>query len=455
MSTRSGEHAAASRPATGLPPAGQDAGDRRRRPGLRVRLGLLSQRDFRLLWIGESASSLGSSVTSVALPLAAVTVLDASPLAVSLLAAAAWLPWLLIGLPAGVWVDRLSRRRVMLAADWASLAAFLSIPSAAALGVLTVGHLIVVALAAGTAKVFFATAYRAYLPTLVDTSDLLEANAKLQGSEQAANLAGPGVAGLLAQVFSALGGLLVDAASFAVSAICLMRIRHAETGTRGPRRRLRSQIREGLRLVSRDRLLRGNTLYGCAANLALTGYQSLIVVFLVTDIGFAPGQIGVLMAATSLGGITGAALARPLAARLGSARAVLVAKVGLAPFGLLIPLADRELGIALFILGSIVIIGGIVAGNVVFSGFVQGYVPGELMGRVTTSIQVVNYGAIPLGALLAGTLAELFGVRTALWTMMAVFVASGMILLVTLGRRRDLPTGGLVLADDIPPAERR
>ncbi|MFB4286190.1 MFS transporter [Nonomuraea sp. ATR24] len=416
----------------------------------RPRLGLLAQRDFRLLWIGESASSLGSSVTSVALPLVAVTVLDASPLAVSLLAAAAWLPWLLIGLPAGVWVDRLPRRRVMLAADWASLAAFLSIPAAALLGVLTVGHLIAVALAAGTAKVFFATAYRAYLPTLVDAPDLLEANAKLQGSEQVANLAGPGAAGLLAQAFSAIGGLLVDAASFAVSAICLMRIRRAETVTRPPRRRLRTDIREGLRLVARDRLLRGNTLYGCAANLALTGYQSLIVVFLVTDLGLAPAQTGVLMAATGVGGIAGAALARPLAARLGSARAVLVAKAGLAPFGLLIPLADRELGMALFVTGSIVIVGGIVAGNVIFSGFVQSYVPGELMGRVTTSVQVVNYGAIPLGALLAGALAELAGVRAALWAMLAVFVASGVILLLTLGRRRDLPTGRLTWAGGAP-----
>jgi MFS family permease len=415
------------------------------RPTGNDRLGLLAQRDFRLLWIGESASSLGSSVTSVALPLAAVTMLDASPFAVSVLAAAAWLPWLLIGLPAGVWVDRLSRRRVMLVADWASLAAFLSIPLAAVPGVLTVGQLIAVALVAGTAKVFFATAYRAYLPTLVDAPDLLEANAKLQGSEQVANLAGPGLAGLLAQLFTALGGLLVDAASFAVSALCLMRIKRQETVTRPARRRLRTEIRQGLNLVARDRLLRGNTLYGCLANLALTGYQSLIVVFLVTGIGLSAGQTGLLMAATGLGGIAGAALARPLAARLGSARAVLVAKTGLAPFGLLIPLADHGLGMALFVLGSVVIVGGIVAGNVVFSGFVQSYVPGELMGRVTTSIQVVNYGAIPLGALVAGGLAELFSVRAALWAMLAVFVASGMILLVTLGRRRDLPTGRLAV----------
>ncbi|MEV0151358.1 MULTISPECIES: MFS transporter [unclassified Nonomuraea] len=410
----------------------------------KTRFGLLRRRDFRLLWVGESVSSLGSSVTGVALPLVAVTVLDAPPLAVGVLAAAAWLPWLLIGLPAGVWVDRLPRRHVMLAADWASLAAFLSVPIAAALGRLTIGQLIVVALAAGTAKVFFATAYRAYLPFLVDGPDLLEANAKLQGSEQVANLAGPGLAGLLAQLFSAVSGLIADAASFAVSAICLLRIERRETPVRRPRRRLRAEIRDGLLLVARDPLLRGNTLYGCAANLALTGYTSLTVLFLVDDVGMGAGQTGLLIAATSLGGIVGAMVARPMAARFGSARAVLLGKAGLAPTGLLIPLADRGAGLALFVLGGVMIVAGVVAGNVVFSGFVQTYVPGELMGRVTSSVQMVNFGAMPLGGVLAGALAGALGVRTALWVMLIGFALSGLILLASpLRHLRDLPSGRL------------
>ncbi|WP_327090999.1 MFS transporter [Nonomuraea sp. NBC_01738] len=413
-------------------------------PTLRpARFGLLRERDFRLLWIGESASSLGSAVTGVALPLVAVTVLDASPFAVSVLSAAAWLPWLLIGLPAGAWVDRLSRRRVMLAADWVSMAAFLSVPVAALLDRLTTAHLVAVALVAGAAKVFFATAYRAYLPSLVDGPDLLEANAKLQGSEQVANLAGPGVAGLLAQAVSAIGGLVVDAVTFAVSALCLTRIRHREVIEPRPRRRLRTEIRYGMRTVLGDPLLRGNMFYGCVSNLGLTGYQSLLVVFLVGDLGLPAGATGLLLAATSAGGVLGAFAARPLAGRVGTARAVLLGKVALAPVGLLIAFADRGAGLVLFVGASIVIIAGIVAGNVVFSGFMQTYVPADLMGRVTTSVQVVNFGAIPLGALLAGALATAFGVRPALFAMLAVFALSGLILLLAtpLGRLRDLPAG--------------
>ncbi|MEV0589895.1 MFS transporter [Nonomuraea cavernae] len=413
------------------------------------RFGLLRERDFRLLWIGESASSLGSAVTGVALPLVAVTVLHASAFTVSVLTAATWLPWLVIGLPAGAWVDRLSRRTVMLVADYVSMAAFLSVPVTAVLGMLTTVQLIVVALVAGTAKVFFATAYRAYLPSLVPGKDLLEANAKLQGSEQVANLAGPGVAGVLAQVFSAVGGLLVDAASFAVSALSLQRIRHREVIERAPRRRLRSEIREGLRTVVADPLLRGNMLYGCVANFALTGYASLLVVFLVGDVGLSPGTTGGLIAATSLGGVIGAFAARPLAARVGSARAVLIGKAGLAPVGLFIACADQGVMLVPFVIAGIVIIAGIVAGNVIFSGFVQGYVPTTLMGRVSTSSQVVNYGAMPLGALVAGTLAVAFSVRGALWIMLGVFALSGLILLATpLRRLRDLPSGQME-----PPAK--
>ncbi len=414
-------------------------------PGrLARRLGLLRDREFRLLWTGESVSSLGSSVTGVALPLVAVTVLHAPPLAVSVLAAAAWLPWLVIGLPAGAWVDRGSRRRIMLVADWVSMAAFLSVPVVAAFGHLTVVQLALVALTAGTAKVFFATAYRAYLPAVVAPGHLLEANAKLQGSEQVANLAGPGVAGLFAQVASALGGLVLDAATFAVSAVCLIRMRTVEEVRPRSRRRLRTEIREGLGLVARDPLLRGNTLYGCVANLALTGYQSLLVLFLVRDVGLSAGATGVLIAVTSVGGILGAAVARRAAVRLGSARVVLLGKVGLAPLGLLIPCANRGFGLVLFALASVAIVAGVVAGNVVFAGFMQSYVPAELMGRVSTSVQVVNFGAIPLGALLAGVLGNAFGVRAALWVMLATFALSGLILVATpLRRLRDLPPGRL------------
>jgi hypothetical protein len=151
-----------------------------------------------------------------------------------------------------------------------------------------------------------------------------------------------------------------------------------------------------------------------------------------------------LLAVTSLGGVAGAAVARRIAGHIGSARAVLLCKVGAGPLGLLIPLAGTGLRLVPFVIGSLALIGGIVAGNVVASGWIQTYVPPELMGRVSASMQVVNLGAMPLGALLAGALATAVGVAGTMWAMLGLFAASGLILATgPLRRLRDLPAGSL------------
>ncbi len=411
------------------------------RPVIRTRLGLLGHRQFRLLWTGETTSSFGSSVSAFALPLVALSVLHASVLLVSIITAAAWLPWLVVGLPAGAWVDRMRRRPVMMAADLVSIAAFGSIVVAAAVGWLTSVQLVLAAFIAGVATVFFQTAYRAFLPTVLEPEELLEGNAKLQGSEQVTHVIGPGAAGLIAQLTSAVGGVVVDVASFVISALCLARMHVAEPAPAVRERRLRQEIGAGLTLMRHDPLLRINAIFGCLANLTLTGYQAVVIVFLVRVVGLGPGTAGLLLALASLGGVFGALSARRVAAGIGSARAVLLGKIGLAPFGLLIPLTQRGAGVILFLLGSIMVVGGIVVGNIVWSGWVQMYYPAEMLGRISTSVQVINFGAIPLGAVLAGGIASAAGTRTALWVMLIGLVLSALVLLAgPLRTMRDLPT---------------
>src|SRR5580698_346073 len=204
------------------------------RPGtLRRAGGLLWQRDFRLLWTGETISGAGSAMAAFGVPLLAVQVLRASTFAVSALYAAAYVPWLVIGLPAGAWVDRLPARRLMIVCDVLSAALFATLPVAAWLGVLTTGQLLGVALLAGGASVLFSTAYQVYLPALLAPADMLEGNAKLQGSAQVASLSGRALAGLAAQAVGDATALLFNAASFLVSAACLLAIRGpAATHTR-------------------------------------------------------------------------------------------------------------------------------------------------------------------------------------------------------------------------------
>ncbi|SHF81480.1 Predicted arabinose efflux permease, MFS family [Jatrophihabitans endophyticus] len=412
-------------------------------------------RDFRLLWFGETTSALGASVTGLALPLVALAVLDAGVVAVGVLEAVTWLPWLVIGLPAGAWVDRLSRRRVMIGCDVVSLVAFASVPVAAALGVLSLAQLVLVAAVAGTANVFFTAAYRALIPAVAGPEELVGANARLQGAESAARVAGPGLGGLLAQAFGAANALLADAVSFAVSLGCLLRMRVAEAPRRsepsvpsGPRPALRREIGDGLRFVWGDQLLRSLAGFGALANLTLSASNVLIIAFLVHDVGASAGTAGLLLALGGVGGVLGAAAVPSLTRRLGTGRALVASMLAAPPAALLVPLAASGWPVVLFVLGELGLVAAVVAGNIVRAGFVQRYCPAGLLGRVTASQQVVNYGTIPIGAVVGGVLGAATGPRTALLVVFAAYLASnGLLAASPLRGLRELPTRAGNLSD--------
>lgn len=404
--------------------------------------GVLTQRDFRLLWVGESVSGLGNSVTVVALPLIAVEVLDADSTAVGLLAAAVWLPWLLVGLPVGAWVDRMRKRPLMIACDLVAGAALLSVPAAAWLDALTLQHLVVVALTCGTAAVCFNTAYHSYIPIVLDGRNLLEGNAKLQGSEAAVQVAGPGAAGLLAQAFGAVAGLLADAVTFLISAVCLQRMRvvepdHTPGAERAP---LRRQIVEGLRFVGRDPYLRPMVTWGAAINMALMGYQAVQVVFLVRTVGLNPATVGLLLTSGSAGGIAGALLANGFSRRFGTARGLLLLQAATAPFALLMPLTTAGPELLLFATGGFFVGIGISVANIVVGSFRQTYCPPHLRGRVVATTMMINHSTIPVGSLLGGVLGDAVGYRPAMWIMTGLVAPYWLILAMSpMRRERDLP----------------
>lgn len=406
-----------------------------------ARRGVLRDVDFRKLWAGMTVSRLGSSVAGVTTPLIALQVLDASAFVVSLLTAAAWLPWLLIGLPAGAWIDRVARRPVMLISDLLSAVLVISVPVAAWAGVLTVAHLLAVTLLLGVATVFFSVAWTAYLPAMFDKDDLVDANAALQSTESAAQVAGPAAGGLLVAAVSAVAGLVVDAVSFLISGFALWRIRRPERRPAPTARvSIRADIAAGARWLIRDRYLRNQAIYGAAANLWLTGINALAVVFLVREIGVGTTTVGLLFAAVSLGGVGAAALAPRLVRRLGGARTLVVCKTFGGVAALLIPFTRPGPGLLVFVAGMLGVAAGAIAGNVVSTGFRQAYCPPGLLARVLTSMQFVNFGAIPVGAVLGGALAGLTGTRGAIMIMAIGYAASGLILVLgPLRGHRDLP----------------
>ncbi|HVT42365.1 MAG TPA: MFS transporter [Acidimicrobiales bacterium] len=404
---------------------------------------LLRHRDFRMLWGGETVSQLGSQVSLLAIPLLAVGVLHATTFEMGLLTAASTAAFLVVGLPAGVWVDRLRRRRVMIVADLGRVAALGSIPIAYALGGLTLVQLFVVTLASGILTVFFDVAYQSYLPALVGREHLVEGNAKLTGSEQVAAVAGPSLAGGLVQLIGAAATVAVDAASFLVSAVAVGSIHTPEPKPEAPAQghaRVMHDIAEGLRFVFGNVLLRAIAATTATSNFFSGISAAVEVVFLVREVHASPGVIGLLFTMGGVGGVLGAFAAGPIAARLGGARATLLGIAGNVG-GLLIPLTMPGAGLALFGFGLLIVSFFVVVYNVNQVSFRQRLCPDRLLGRMNATMRFVVWGVLPIGSLIGGLLGSVLGLRATLWIGMVGEVLAGIWLVASPMRTmRDFPS---------------
>ena len=385
-------------------------------------------------------------MTTFALPLVALQTLGASTLMMGVLNAMVWLPWLLVGLQAGAWADRRDQRPLMIGCQLASAILIVSVPLLTWLDALTMGYILAIAFAVGCSNVLFTASYNAFVPLLVGKSELLGANTRLLGSEQAANIAGPGIGGLITQISSAVIGLLVDAFSFLVSAACLWSIRAREPSVRPddradrPPSTFRADIRAAIGFVVRDPYLRVITASNACTNLLMGGIQALVVVFLIQSAGLSPWAVGATTIMISVGGLLGAFVASRVSARLGSARTLLAAPITDC-FLLLFPLAGPGVLLVLALAGTLVWATGVVVRNVTAGAFRQAYSPPGMRGRVAMTIRFVSFGVWPLGSLLGGVLGTVFDVRTALFMLAGANVLADVLLFIgPMKHRRDLPT---------------
>ncbi|PBC86842.1 Predicted arabinose efflux permease, MFS family [Streptomyces sp. KS_16] len=416
--------------------------------------GPLRLRDFRLLLAGAAAGQLGAQVTLVALPLVAVLELDAPAFQVGLLTAAETAAFLLVGLPAGAWVDRMRKLPLMIRADVVRALTMASIPLAAVTGVLTMAQLYVVALVTGVATVFFDIAHQSFLPQLLPKDQLVSGNGALETIRSSAQVAGPGIGGGLVQLLGAALAIVTDAAGYALSALFLWRIKKPESlPERRPDASLRRDIGEGLRFVCGHRLLRVIAVTTGLGNFFAAVLMATQSVFLVRVLGLVPGVVGLVLAASALGGLAGALCAGRLAARFGQARLIWLSPLVTGPFAVLWPLSGRGAGAALFALGSGVVFFGVVLYNVAQVSFRQTVCPPRLLGRMNATLRFLMWGTLPLGALAGGALADAFGARVALVWCAAGFLAVPLPLLFSpLRRMRDLPATGPAEDPDTDPS---
>ncbi|MER5640059.1 MFS transporter [Kitasatospora sp. NPDC002227] len=403
---------------------------------------LWRQRDFMLLWGGQTVSEAGSAVTEIALPLLAVAVLGASTFQVGLLSAAGTAAFALIALPAGALVDRGRKRPVLIGCDLLRLLLVGSIPVAAAVGALTMVQLYLVALAAGVCTVFFDVAYQSYLPSLVRPEHLLDANGKLGATSAFAQLGGPSLGGGLVGVVGVAGAVTADALSYLVSTLATWGIRGREEPPRARRAEetLRSQIAEGLRFVLGHRILRKVVACTATSNLFSGMGWALSVVFLIRVLHVAPALTGLVMAGAAVGGLLGGVFAGRLARRIGSARIIWVSILVFGAPQVVMAAAWQGWGVLLFPLGwGIAYFAGMVY-NVAQVSYRQSVTPPELMGRMNAAVRWIVWGTLPLGNLIGGVLGTLVGVRPVLWVAAVGSWAAGWFVFCSpLRRLRDVP----------------
>ena len=378
--------------------------------------GLWRHADFLRLWSAQTISQFGTQITLLALPLAAILVLDASAFEVALLGAVEFLPFLLFALPAGVWVDRLRRRPILIASDLARGALLASVPAAYALDALTIWQLYVVGFGAGIGTVFFDVAYQSYLPALVDRGRLVEGNSKLEISRSAAQLAGPGLSGLLVGAIGAPYAILVDAVSYFWSAALLVRIRREETvPARETETGMLRGILEGLRYVLGHQLWRPIAISVAIANFFNTLAFSIILVYFVRELDLSAQLIGVVLALSNIGWLAGAVVAGRISGRLGVGPTLVASAVLFGPSLVLVPAAPQSQPVPFIVAGLILATFGGVVFIVTGLSFMQAVTPDHMLGRLNATRRFIVWGVIPLGSLAGGALASQIGLRETLW----------------------------------------
>lgn len=389
-------------------------------------------------WAATTTSQVGSAVTAVALPLAALMLLDASAFEVGLLVAAGDLGWLLLTLPAGALATHVPLRGLQAGVDFVRAAALLTPWVLWAAGLLTLPVLFGVALVVGFANVFAFVANTTYIPHVVPRQQLNSRNSLMSGTHAVTQLGGPPVAGVVVQWLGAPVALLLDAVSYLVSGLLMWTLPRAER-PRVERTPMTQQIREGWHFVVRHPLMRPMMIDAAATNFACGMLLTLTPVYVVRELGASPTAYGVVLASEGVGALVGASVGPWLGRRFGTGRLLLAAAVLSVPSVLLMPVGDGLVGMVAFSVGNALFAFFTVLLSVITRTYRQQESPPELLARVMATVRFVSWSVIPVGGFLAGWIAQGTSARSALWLLAVAVAVSPVVLFASpLRHRRDV-----------------
>jgi MFS family permease len=372
------------------------------------------------LWIGQSISEFGSQFSALAIPILAALSLHAHAFEFSMLGVLGFMPFILFALPAGVWVDRLRRRQILIVGDFARAVLLALIPILWATHELRMWHLLVLQFVIGVFTVFFDVAYQSYLPALIEREHLVDGNSKLQLTVGISQVAGPSVAGALIAALTAPYVIVADAASFVVSAWFMVTMRHREntleerTGGE-PRPKMWPQVKEGLQWVVGHPWLRAVAACTGTSNFFSSVTFSIIVLYMTRTLGLRAWEIGLVFAVGSAGSILAALATTRLNKRLGVGPTILSTIAVSSLFGLGYPLAPKSFPLPLLMLAGAAFGFGAVAYNITQVSLRQAITPERLQGRMNAAMRWIVWGTIPLGSLAGGAFATWWSFRTTVW----------------------------------------
>jgi MFS family permease len=402
--------------------------------------------DFVKLWTGQTISEIGSRITIVALPLIAVLLLNARPFQMGMLAGIGGFASLIFGLAAGFCVDRMRRRPILIVTDLCRAFILGSIPLAAVFGVLRMPQIYAVVAVAGILTVLFDVAYQSYLPSLVERDQILEGNSRLAFSSSIAEIAGPGLTGILVQLLTAPIAILLDALSFLASALTVWLIRKPEPQVVANYSRLHVwvELTAGMRAIAQSPILRAIAGHSGTAGFFAGFFASLYVLYVISDLHLSPALLGAVIALGGVANVIGAAIAPRLTRRAGIGATLIGSLLIMGAASLMVPLAHGSVVTAAAFL-TLAQVGDLCwpVFNVCELSLRQAITPGEVLGRVNAAMQMLSRGLQPMGSLGAGILAEMMGLRATLAVGAAGLLLSSLwVVLSPIRTMRDYPQQG-------------
>ena len=397
--------------------------------------------DFIRLWTGETIEWITGGVTTLAVPTIAILVLNATPIQMGILTSLDYVAYPFLGLFAGVLIDRWRRRPVLIWTNIIQFAALGSIPAAFLLGILSLYQLFIVTLVMSVTIVFFSIAYTSYLPTLIPREDLVEGNSKLETSSSGAAVVGPAFAGGLIQILGAAQSVAVDAFGTLLAAVAIVSIRKSEPHpTPGAERQFWGELRDGLRSVSENPLLRNLVGATSTLNVGNGMFLAVLYLFIYDQLKISPALAGIILAVGAMGFVIGAVTAPTLLKHFGLGVTLTIALL-INGFGLLAVQASAY-GLAPVLLAGFWSFAniGIPIYNINQVSFRQTIVVDKLQGRMNATMRTFGYGALTIGALIGGIIGSLYGILSVMTVgPMISLMAALIIFLGPIRRLKEIP----------------